>query len=355
MREFAEKFRVWALPAALAAAAVYASLRWLLPWLLPFLLALAAAALLQPAVGALVRRGVKRPLASGICVLGALAAAGGLLWLLLSRLFAELSDLVRRLPELLAGLSQAVQGWETRLAALPERVPEGLSGLLRGGLDSLRAGLESLPGELAKKLPGLVSAAAGAAPEALLFTVTLLIGLYFTSASYPALLHGAAALLPEQLLARARRARLDLRATLGKWLRAQLLLLLLTFGERTAAFSLLRVRYALLLAAVTAVVDALPVFGTGTVVLPWAAVELLTGNYPLAAGLGVTYAVVTVLRSCIQPKLLGDQLGLHPLASLASIYVGWRAAGVWGMLLLPVAAITAKQLWPGLVRVRRYF
>ena len=75
MREFAEKFRVWALPAALAAAAAYASLRWLLPWLLPFLLALAAAALLEPAVGALVRRGVKRPLASGICVLGALAAA----------------------------------------------------------------------------------------------------------------------------------------------------------------------------------------------------------------------------------------------------------------------------------------
>lgn len=355
MREFAEKFKVWALPAALAGAAVYISLRWLLPWLLPFLLALAAAALLEPAVSALVRRGVKRPFASGICVLVFLTAAGGLLWLLLSRLFAEASDLVQRLPELLAGLSDTVQGWETRLAALPERVPEEAAGMLRAALDSVRTGLESLPGEMAKKLPGLVSAAAAAAPEALLFTVTLLIGLYFTSASYPALLHGAAALLPEQLLARARRARLDLRATLGKWLRAQLLLLLITFGELTAAFSLLRVRYALLLAALTALVDALPVFGTGTVVLPWAAAELLAGNYSLAAGLGVTYAVVTVLRSCIQPKLLGDQLGLHPLTSLASIYVGWRAAGVWGMLLLPIAAITAKQLWPGLARAKHYF
>lgn len=355
MREFAEKFRVWALPAALAAAAAYVALRYLFPWLLPFLLALAAAALLEPAVGALVRRGVKRPLAAGLCVLGFLSAAGGLLWLLLSRIFSELSDLLRRLPELLAGLSDAMARWEGWLTALPERMPGAAAGLLRGALDSVRGGLESLPGELAKKLPGAVSAAVSAAPEALLFAVTLLIGLYFTSASYPSLLHGAASLLPERFLARARRARLDLRATLGRWLRAQLLLLLLTFAELTAAFSLLRVRYALLLAALTALVDALPVFGTGTVVLPWAAVELLAGDYPLAAGLGVTYAVVTVLRSCIQPKLLGDQLGLHPLASLASIYVGYRAGGVWGMLLLPVAAITAKQLWPGLVRVRRYF
>ena len=114
------------------------------------------------------------------------------------------------------------------------------------------------------------------------------------------------------------------------------------------AFLLLRLRYALLLALLTAVVDALPVLGVGTVLLPWALYELLTGQVPLALGLAITYAAVTVLRSAIQAKLLGDQLGLHPLASLAAIYAGWTLGGVMGMLLFPILAICVKQALPGL-------
>ena len=98
----------------------------------------------------------------------------------------------------------------------------------------------------------------------------------------------------------------------------------------------------------TAVVDALPVLGAGTVLLPWALYEMLTGQVPLALGLAITYAAVTVLRSAIQAKLLGDQLGLHPLASLAAIYAGWTLCGVLGMLLFPILAICVKQAIPGL-------
>ena len=98
----------------------------------------------------------------------------------------------------------------------------------------------------------------------------------------------------------------------------------------------------------TAVIDALPVLGAGTVLLPWAVYDLLTGNVPLALGLAITYAAVTVLRSAIQAKLLGDQLGLHPLASLAAIYAGWTLWGVMGMLLFPILAICVKQALPGL-------
>ena len=111
-----------------------------------------------------------------------------------------------------------------------------------------------------------------------------------------------------------------------------------------AAFLLLRIDYALLLAALTAVIDALPVLGTGVVLIPWAVYDLLTGATARAIGLAVTYAAVTLLRQSIQAKLLGDQLGLHPLATLVSIYVGWRTCGVWGMLLFPILAITGKQL-----------
>ena len=134
------------------------------------------------------------------------------------------------------------------------------------------------------------------------------------------------------------------RGKLGRYVRSQLLLMLITFAELCVAFTLLGIDYGLLLSAATAVIDALPVFGVGTVLLPWAAYSFLMGNFSLGVGLVITYGAATVLRSCLQAKLLGDQLGLHPLVSLVSIYVGYRAMGVGGMILLPIAATVLKKL-----------
>jgi predicted PurR-regulated permease PerM len=118
----------------------------------------------------------------------------------------------------------------------------------------------------------------------------------------------------------------------------------LTFAELSAAFLLLRVDYALLLALAVAVVDMLPVLGTGTVLIPWAAADLLTGAPLRAAALMVTYGVVTLVRSFAEPKLVGSQIGLPPAAALAAMYMGFRAVGVAGMVLSPVALMVVKQL-----------
>ena len=101
---------------------------------------------------------------------------------------------------------------------------------------------------------------------------------------------------------------------------------------------------ALLLAAVTALVDALPVFGTGTVLLPWAAACLLLGQAPRAVALAALYAVISAVRSFLEPKVMAAQAGLPPLAALAAMYAGFRAFGVAGMILLPVALLFVKQL-----------
>ena len=332
------------LTAVLCAGALYVGLRWLLPWLLPFLIAWGAAAVLEPLVGRLCRRGIPRSVAAGACMILALALIGGLLWLLLRRLGTEAAELAERLPEILENVSGMVSRWEKRLAGYMDQAPE----VLREWIDRAAAGVEgslaALPGKLSGRLLGLLPAIAASAPEALLFTITAVIGAFFISASYPELLHGAARLLPEQFLCRARLMRRDLRRTLGRWLKAQLIMLTITFAALAAAFLLLRIDYALLLALATAIIDALPVLGTGTVLLPWAAWAFLTGKTPLGIGLAVTYGAVTVLHESIQAKLLGDQLGLHPLATLLSIYVGFQVWGVAGMIVFPILAISLKQV-----------
>ena len=117
-----------------------------------------------------------------------------------------------------------------------------------------------------------------------------------------------------------------------------------TFCQLLAGFLLMGQRYALLLAAVTALVDALPVFGTGTVLLPWAAVCLLAGQAPRAVALAALYAVISAVHSLLEPKVMAAQAGLPPLAALAAMYAGFRALGVAGMILLPMALLFVKQL-----------
>lgn len=334
-----------------AAAATYAAVRWVLPWAAPFVLAFALAALLEPAVLRLCRRRFPRPLAAGLCLITVLGAAAGLLWLLLRRLFAELSELVRSAPGIARTLSEALERWEASLRGLLARAPESFGAWLEQALSGAEEALLRLPGELSQRALRLVPAMASAAPAALLFTVTAMVGAYFVSAGYPELLHRAARCLPERFLCRARLLRRELRRTLGRWLRAQGILLGITFAVLTAAFALLRVDYAMLLALLTAAIDALPVLGAGTVLLPWAAWTALTGNVPLGVGLALTWGAVTVLHQSIQAKLLGDQLGLHPLWMLAAIWLGFRVWGVGGMLLTPLLAVCAKQALAG-VHVR---
>jgi len=191
-------------------------------------------------------------------------------------------------------------------------------------------------------------------PGILLFAVTFCLGAYFFSASYPAVTAFLRAQLPARFRRRAETLLADVRSSFGGWLRAQLILAAMIFAELLALFALLRVRAALPLAALTALIDALPVFGMGVVLVPWAAAELLFGRTGRAAALLIGWAVGALGRNLLQAKLLGDQIGIHPLLSLLSLYVGWRVWGVGGMIVFPLLAATLQQLGErGVIRLWR--
>ena len=127
-----------------------------------------------------------------------------------------------------------------------------------------------------------------------------------------------------------------------RYLRAYMLLLLLTFLELFVGLGLLRVDYAFLLAAVIAVVDLLPVLGVGTVLIPWAVGDLFNRRFSLGVGLLILYLAVSVLHQILEPKLVGKSLGLHPLLTLAAGYIGFRSFGILGMAAAPFAALLCK-------------
>lgn len=330
---------------ALALLAGWLLLKYVLPWTAPFLAAAALAAALEPAVLRLIKcTRLPRGACSGACVMLFLGLVFALLCLLVSRVTAELGSLTERLPELVSEISGTLELWRVRAAGWLDRGGAQARPYLEHAYASASEYLKTLPGQLSARLLSLLTSAASAAPAVLLFVVTLVIGTYFASASYPELRRFLYTQLSESARERAAAVCSGLRGTIVRWLRAQLIMMLIIFLALLAAFALLRINYALLLALGTAVIDALPVLGTGTVLIPWSLYELLCGNVRLGLGLLIVYIAVTVLRNCIQAKLLGDQLGLHPLATLLAIYVGFASCGVAGMIIFPILLITLKQL-----------
>ncbi len=130
-----------------------------------------------------------------------------------------------------------------------------------------------------------------------------------------------------------------------KLIKGYAILMLMTFLELLAGFLILRVKYALLLSLLIAVIDILPVLGTGTVLIPWGIAGLILKNTALGIGILVLYAVITVIRNFAEPKIIGKQIGINPLFTLLSMFIGIKLLGFAGVIIFPTALIVTVKYY----------
>ena len=129
-----------------------------------------------------------------------------------------------------------------------------------------------------------------------------------------------------------------------RMLRGYLILMVITFLELCVFVAILGYKNFAGIAAIIAIVDILPVLGTGTIVIPWSLISLLTGNYFAAILLILAYITITVVRNFLEPRIVGHQIGLNPLVMLIALFVGLRLMGFAGMFLLPLTMLTIVEL-----------
>ena len=334
----------WILWILLAGVAAFLFFRYLLSAVFPFLLAYLIAFSLQPLCHAMEKRaGISRKVTVlvAVCVIVALLLL--ICVLLFRRLFRELTSLASGLGELLERLrTDETFRNETadRLSALlpiphaADRVREFLLDVDGRLMDFLGRAAENLSGAVLPFLGGAIRSL----PGLLLSVVVVLIASYYFAIDFRGINGKLMALFPAGGQAFLRKGKSLLVETGGKFLRAYGLLMVITFAELFVAFLILGYRYAFLLAAVIALVDILPVLGTGTVLIPWAVFCMFGGNWFDGIGLLIVYAVVTIARQILEPKIVGKYIGLSPLGSLAAMYIGLRLMGFWGLFLLPLGA-----------------
>lgn len=332
--------------AAAAIFAIWLSLRYLLPVFLPFLLAMLLALSAEPLVGILVHRcRMPRPLAAGlgICIALVLVILSALL--LGALLLKELGSLAGIVPDLEDTAQQGIGLLQTWLLSMSNRTPEGIRPILNHCVDGIFSGSSQLLDRISMWLLGFASGILKTLPDSALGLGTWIIASFMISAKLPGLRKRTAAWIPASWKNTYLPALRQLKTSLGGWLLAQLKLTGITACVLSIGFLILQVPYGFLWALVISLVDALPVLGTGMVLVPWSLVCFLQGDSLRAIGLLGTYAAAALLRSVLEPRLVGKQLGLDPLITLVALYAGYRLWGLGGMLLAPLLAVTVTQLF----------
>ena len=309
-------------------------LKYVLAAVLPFILAwLAAVASDRPAER--LSRGTRVPKRILRIIISAIVTAVAvILTVLLSRLvFGQLWSLLTGLAEggelssIVNSLSEQILGIFGRLR-LPDGVKEGFSEAASGMIGKVLAWLGSLITDIATAVPGLL----------LFFVITVIAVVYFAW-DLDGITAAVCSIMPPragEIISSVKHGALSVA---GKYIRSYSLLLVITFAQMLVGFTVMGVRYAFLFAVIVALLDLLPVIGVGTALVPASVFCFLSGREELGIGLLLLFAISSVIRQLIEPKILGKHLGIHPLATLASMYIGYSFFGFAGILLLPIFII----------------
>jgi len=199
----------------------------------------------------------------------------------------------------------------------------------------------------------LISGVAAAMPNLVLKIVLTVISTFYFSLDYDRILSFFLSFLPEKTLKLLRSLKEKAYTSLGVFIRSYFLVFLLTFAELSLGFAILQLPYPAFWGFIVAVVDVMPVLGTGLVLLPWSVICLILGNYFLGIGLLVLYVAITAIRNVVEPKLVGNQIGLHPLATLISMFVGLQLFGLLGLFIFPVGLSILVQFKDDVMRIYR--
>jgi len=324
--------------------AVGLAVRYLLPLLAPFLLGLAVALLAEPIVATLAKRW-KRGWAAGLGVSLTLALLGVIVTFVGAVAVQQLGRVARQMPQLADSADQALTALQDSLTQLAQQAPERLRPRLQQAVLELTGDGTELTRQLAGQLPGVLTSALGTVGNGALGVGTGVVSAYLISGRLPTLKAGISARLPDSWREKTLPAIRRVKVALLGWLKAQLKLCAVTWGIVSVGFLLLKVPGAIGWAAVVAFVDAIPILGTGTVLVPWAVVCFVRRESSRAIGLLCVYGVAAAARTVLEPKLVGKQLGLDPLTTLLALYLGFRFWGIPGLLLTPILASAAKTIW----------
>lgn len=306
----------------------------LLKFFLPFVVGWVIAMLANPLVRFLEKHlKLVRKHSSMLIIIAAIALVvlGG--YLAVSRIARELYGFLGTLPDIYSSFLRDLEDIQSNMqgvsAKFPPQIREGFANLT----DTLTNSLGDLIGAIGKPTVAAAGNVAKNIPNALVHVIFTILSAYFFIAEREQILQYLRERTPVSLREKWSFIVGKFRGAVGGYFKAQFKIMGIVALILFVGFLILHINYAVLLAVLIAVLDFLPFFGTGTALIPWAVLKVLSKDYEFAVGLIIIYLVSQLVRQLIQPKIVGDSLGLNPLATLFFMYIGYKVSNIFGMII----------------------
>lgn len=342
--------------AVLTIVAVFYLAPKLLVFFMPFVVGYIISWIANPVVRFFEKRlKIVRKHGSMIIIIGVLGVVILIFYLAGLKLAEETVHFIKSFPETYENLAEEFETIGANLRVFLERLPgdteevilditSNLSTYIGGLVQAIGEPTFEAAGNFAKNVPGTVIA-----------IIMSILSAYFFTADRDKIHAMVNSHMPESIQKNVISVLKDLKHVVGGYFKAQLKIMVVVYAIVVIGLALLKVDYVLLVAFIIAFLDMLPFFGTGTVLGPWAIIKILSGDYSMAIALIILYVVTQVVRQVIQPKLVGDSIGMDPLATLLFMFMGFKFSGVIGMIVavplgmilinLYKAGVFDNQIW----------
>lgn len=313
----------------------------LLAFFMPFVIGWFLAYVASPLVNWLEKRvRIVKKLGSALIIILVLAGVGLLCYFLGSKLWQEIRALIENMPGIYRDLESGFYTVGENLEGIFEMLPEGV----QEGWQTMISNLDQTMGNLIGRISEPTMVAAGnfakRIPSIFIGTIVTFISSYFFIAEREEVIIWAKKVAPDPLVERMSMVMDNLKYAVGGYFKAQFKIMIVVCLILIVGFVILDVHFYFLLAILIALLDFLPFFGTGTALIPWGLYKLMVGDYKMVIGLVILYGVTQLVRQLIQPKLVGDSMGLKPLLTLVFLYAGYKIGGVIAMIFaVPIGMI----------------
>lgn len=314
--------------------------------LVVFVIAFIVTLIIKPLVGVINKKlHISRGIASVILTLLFYAILVLLLILLSGRIVNVLRQLLVAAPSWYRGTLAP------RLEIIGQDIREFISNFNPQTAESLNASAQTAVGSIGDTLTSFAGTAlkaltsyAMSVPKLIVNIVITVVATVFMTLDYPFLKELVIAQMSEERHQKLHEYKVHLNKTLLRYLRSYALIMAITFAELSAGLLLIGIKGAVGIAALIAILDILPILGSGTILIPWFIYDFVVGNIAMGAKIAALYIVITVIRQIIEPKIVGDHVGLHPIITLLSMIVGTFVFGPIGLLGLPITVALLKSM-----------
>lgn len=318
---------------------IYVSITYLFPFFAPFIIAIIVSYINEPVIRLLQNFKISRKVAAVISLLLTMSILVIVITLGIIKIYDELTILRNNLAIYSSDISMQINNLANKITNFYNALPVEVT-------DAITKNLASFSNKLTNIITAIIQYTintASSIPKLAVFFIVTILSTYFISSDRKKISLFIYKQLPLSWKKEFSNLKNNtIKALLG-YFKAMLILMGFTFIEVSVGLFILNVKYAFIIALIVAISEVIPIVGTGAVMIPWILWNLVIGDMPLAFGLAILYILGVLIRQIMEPKIVGSQIGLHPLVTLLSMYIGLKFFGILGMFIGPISLIIVKN------------